>query len=973
MVTKERWVAFIRPEAVFRLLAVVSAVYFLLGGGVLFSPMTFAQSAKNEVPEEVQDWWKAESNLTPDPSVVAKILPNGFRYVLMKNQEPKDRVSMHLLVQAGSYHETESQQGIAHFLEHMMFNGSDHFPPGELVKYFQLIGMQFGPDANAHTAYRQTVFDVLLPDGKPESIEGGLIVMQDYAQGTSLLPKEIDRERGIILAEKRSRDSADYRTFVAQLQFEFPNARFAHRLPIGKESVIRSADRELMKQFYDTWYRPEKMVLVMVGEFDVPGAEKLVKKVFGDMNARAPAAAEPDFGEVSHKGLKAFYHYEPETGATSVDIEVTRTVEKRVDSKQFRKEELFLEIAQRMLQNRLEEMVSEPEAPFTSAAIFMGRSMKQIEYAAISADCKPERWEDALARIEQTLRQALKFGFNENELVRVKSELISSLENAVAQASTRESGDLANDIIRHINNDRVFLSPEQEKSLLVPFINNVTTESVHAALKKAWAPEQRLVSVTGNASLQDNDGQSPEKQIQSVYESSTLQKVKAIEKSQPAVFPYLLKPATSGEISARKEIEDLGIVLVDFENGVRLNLKKTDFEAGKVRFTVAFGDGKFAEPPDKAGLSTLAEEVINESGLGRLDKNELAYALAGTQVNTAFEISQDRFTMQGSCASKEVELLVQLLNARFMDPGFRPDAYHLAMERLEQACQSLSRDIEGAMNLEGTNFLAGGDSRFGLPPLDKLKELTLEDVRAWVLPFLSGSRLEVNVVGDMDPGAVIKLVADYFGALPERKTSAKERPSTPIVFPIGKRLDVRVDTQIPKGLVVVAYPTDDYWNIYRTRRIAVLADIFSERLREKIREELGASYSPYAYNQPSRAFTGYGVLQAYVYVAPEQATFVLDAVKEISRDIVKNGVSTEDLERSLKPILTSIKDYRRTNTYWLDRVMTDSLRHPQQLDWSRSFEADYASITIEDIQKVATAYLVDEKAACIAVLPKEKE
>jgi zinc protease len=944
-----------------------------MNGGVLFQSDAFSRTLEPVDSVSAMRWTTVESDLAPDPAVVAKILPNGFRYVMMKNQEPKDRVSMHLLVQAGSFHESESEMGLAHFLEHMMFNGSENFPPGDLVKYFQLIGMQFGPDANAHTSFKRTVYDILLPDGSSESVEKGLVVLKDYAQGAFLLQEEIDRERGVILAEKRGRDSASYRTYVAALNFEFPDARFAHRLPIGDESVIRSADHQLMKQFYDTWYRPEKMVLVMVGAFDVPGAEKLAREMFGDISARAPEMEVPEFGEISHEGLRTFYHHESETGTTSVSIEAVRKVEKPTDSTSLRKEDVVLDMAMRMLQNRLDEMVSEPDAPFTSAANNMGRFMQEIEYAEISAECQPGKWKAALARIEQTLRQALAFGFNESELNRVKREFISALENAVAQAATRESGDLSNQIIWHINNEQVFLSPQQEKSLLVPHVNDVTPEAVHASLKKAWASNHRLVLVTGNASLEEDGGQDPGIQIRTVYEASTRQAVEAMEDSPPVSFPYLPKPASPGEMADRKEIEDLGIIQVDFENGVRLNLKKTDFEAGKVRVAVAFGDGKYSEPPDKAGLAMLTEEVINESGLGRMDKNELAYALAGTQVDTGFEISQDRFVMRGVCASQETALLFQLLHTCFLDPGFRPDALHLAMDRLEQAYQSLSRDIDGAMALRGRKFLAGGDSRFGMPPLEKLKELSLEDVRSWVLPFLNGSRLEVNVVGDMDPEAVIRHVSDYFGALPERKGPGKQTPSAAITFPAGKALDVRVDTQIQKGLVVVAYPTDDYWDISQTRRISVLADVFSEKLRKKIREELGASYSPFAYNQPSRAYEGYGVLQAYVSVAPGQAAMVADAVKEISRDILANGVTAEDLDRSLKPILTSIKDYRRTNTYWLDRVMTDSLRHPQQLDWSRSFEADYASITIEDVRKVAAAYLVNENAACITVVPESGE
>ncbi len=973
MVSKGLYRGFSRSGAAAGVLMILLAVVVILCSALMQYSCSPARSSRVDVSKGAPERPPAGSDIVSDPDLVTGMLPNGFRYTMMKNREPKDRVSMHLLVQVGSFHETVDQRGVAHFLEHMMFNGSKNYPPGELIKYFQLIGMQFGPDANAHTGFQETVYDILLPGGDTESIEEGLLVLKDYAQGALLLQEEIDRERGVILSEKRSRDSADYRTYVEELKFEFPDARFTHRLPIGEETVIRTVDHESMRQFYDTWYRPERMVLIIVGEFDVPGAERLVRAEFGDMTARGAVMSGIDFGEVHHEGLKTFYHHEAELGATSVAIEVARKTETRTDSAQLRREDLVIDMAGWMLQNRLEEMVSAPDAPFTSAVIYMGRFMQQVEYGEISADCRPENWKKALSRIEQTLRQALAFGFTGNELERVKKEMVSYLENAVVQAATRESGDLASEIIWHINNNRTFLSPGQENSLLKPIISEVTLDDVHAALQKAWPPDHRLVLVTGNASLESSDGRNPEKEIQSVYELSATAQVEAREDSAPSAFPYLLKPQSPGEIRRMEMVEDLDLVQVDFENGVRLNLKKTDFEAGKIRSSIVFGDGKSAEPLDCPGLAILSEAVVNESGLGRLDKNELAYALAGSQVKTAFEIEEDRFVYRGTCASQELELLVQALYAHVMDPGFRQDAFGLVMERVEQTCEALVRDIDGAMTLEGRRFLAGGDSRFGIPPLDSLKSLTLEDVRTWIGASRKNCVLEVNLVGDMDVEGAIDLVCEYFGAIPGGVAPSGEIQRRPVAFPAGKTLDVQVDTQIPKGLVVVAYPTDDYWDISRTRRISVLGDIFSEKLRERIREELGASYSPFAYNAPSRAHGGYGVLQAYVYVAPEQADLVVKAVREISGSIVQKGVSAEDLERSLKPILTSIKDYRRTNTYWLDSVMSDCLRHPQQLDWSRTFEADYASITVEDIKKMAETYLVDERAACITIVPVGKK
>ena len=225
-------------------------------------------------------WPHEESDLLPDPGLVYGRFPNGFRYVLLKNAEPKDRVDIHLDVLAGSLNETDQEQGLAHFLEHLLFCGSTHFQPGELVKYFQSIGMKFGADANAHTGFNETVYDILLPDGKKESLEKGLVVIKDYAEGAFLLEDEIKREMGVILAEKRTRDSTSYRTYVETLKFELPESMISRRLPIGKEEIIKNAHRGLLKGFYDAWYRPEKLILVMVGDFNPEVAAELVKEKF---------------------------------------------------------------------------------------------------------------------------------------------------------------------------------------------------------------------------------------------------------------------------------------------------------------------------------------------------------------------------------------------------------------------------------------------------------------------------------------------------------------------------------------------------------------------------------------------------------------------------------------------------------------------------------------------------------------------
>ena len=917
-------------------------------------------------------WPHEKTELLPDPSLVFGRLPNGFRYLLMENRKPKDRVSMHLKVQVGSMHESDQQQGLAHFLEHMLFCGSTHFKPGELVKYFQSIGMKFGPDANAHTGYYETVYDILLPEGDRQSLEKGLTVLKDFAEGAIFPEPEIDRERRVVLAEKRTRDSASYRRFVSIMRFEFPEAKISKRFPIGLENFIKNADRKMFKNFYDTWYRPEKMILVMAGDFDAGSAAVLIDEKFSALSAKASPLPEPELGRINHKGIKPFYHFEKETGNTTVSIEVIRKIVQQPDSFDFQKRLLIKDIADQIVQSRLDVLVSKPDTPFTSASISSGIFKNQIESAEITAESSAENWGKSLALLEQTLRRALKHGFTKSELERVKKDFRSKLDNAVKKASTRESRVLAREIIMHLNRDMVFLSPKQKRDLLSPVINSLTLKQAHDSFKESWAPEHRLVLVTGNAELKSIN-EKPKELILAAYNKSCMIGVSRPAEIKAPVFPYLPEPEKKGEISSRTEIPELGIIQVDFENGVSLTLKKTDFEADEVLVNLSFGLGRAVEPADKPGLAALSSEVINESGLGKLERDEIERALAGRNTDVNFSVKEDCFFFKGKTVSKEALLLFQLLYAHLTDPGYRADAYKLSMERFRQKHLKLSSSIDGAMSLTVNRFLAGGDSRFGLPSYNMFKHLTLNDVKSWLGASLRHDTIDVSVVGDFDIDAVVDIASKYLGTLPKRCDIYKQKKLRLPQFPVAQTLEINVATKIPKGLVVVAYPTEDLWNIHRTRLFSVLADIVSERLRERIREKLGAAYSFVAYNRPSRAYPGYGVFQAFIHVDPKESNMVVGEVKKVISDLVVSGVSNEELMRTIRPTLTGIKDMLQSNYYWLNTVLSGSKKHPRQLDWSRTIMDDYASITKEELSALAKQYLDNDKAAVIIVKPKQRD
>ncbi len=914
-------------------------------------------------------WPQEDSDLSPDPDTIFGRLDNGLRYIIKANHTPRGRVSMHLLVRVGSLAEQADERGIAHFLEHMVFNGSKHFAPGEMIKYFQRIGMQFGPDANAHTGFSQTVFDVDLPRSDAQSLSEGLVVLRDYADGALLLPEEVAREKKVILAEMRSRDSYRFRAYKAVVRFELPGLLFGQRFPIGEAALIEKMDSHMLRNFYETWYRPESMILIMVGDMNPDTAKGLISERFHDLKARRPLQMSPAIGTMKHQGIKPFHHHEEESGTTRVAIETIVQQSRPSDSIDGQKQELVRQMADAMIQNRLDAMVRNSRSVLTDADIASGYYLKQVKYAQIEADCRPHSWEKGLWRIEQALRTALKYGFTPAEMLRVKNDFRAGLLKAVQEESTRDSNHLVRKILDDLNDWQVFQSPRQRADMLLPFLETVTLEQVHKALAENWKAEHRLILVTGDEDLRS--GSKPaEEQIMRAYMDAERVKVSPPAELKPPTFPYLSKPQQAGKIVYRRTVRDIGIEQVKFSNGFHLNLKPTRFKDNQVLATLCFGSGEVSEPADLPGLSEMTQAVVNESGFGRLNRIELEAALSGRLAQTDLEIREDMITINAEAATNELPLLFQLLHAHIVDPGFRENARQLVLNRFEQEYAGLAHSVDGMMALKGRNFLAGGDHRFGAPPLEHLRQRTIEQIKRWFERQIRLGPMELNIVGDFDAGEAVKLAANYFGSMQlaqgKDKQTVIDRQPEP-VFPRGKRLALTVDTDIAKALVVVAFPTEDFWDIQRTRRLMVLAELFSERLRERIREKMGAAYSPYAFNHSYRAYKGYGLIQNNVLVDPRQADAIVREIVHIAADLGSEKSEPDEFKRVLDPILAHIKDLRRKNNYWLDNVLTGVTRHPGQLGWSRTIEKDYAAIKAGEIETLARLYLAPDNAAVIIV------
>jgi len=908
------------------------------------------------------------SDLKPDPAAIWGRLPNGLRYVVLPNQEPRSRASLRLVVGSGSLYETEAQRGLAHFLEHMAFNGSTHYAPGTLVEYFQRLGMGFGNDTNASTSFDSTVYLLELPNTQPATLAEGFAVFADYAGGLLIDPNQIEKERGIILAEKRTRDSVEYRAFVAENEFLLGESLIPQRMPIGLADVIEQSGRPRFEDFYNTWYRPDNLAVIAVGDFDPAAVVAQIKATFGPLQPRAAARPQPDLGRVdTAPGLHVRYRPEPEASHTTVSLEAIVPFPGEADTAANRLRDLPRDLAFAILNRRLSILSKKEDAPFATGSASVDDGYHFFRNASLELNGKPEHWRALVATAEQELRRALDYGFEPAELTEATATYRASLEQAARSAATRRSDDLSRELVDCLLRAEVFTTPAADLALLGPALDRVTADDCLRALREVWAVNRRSLFVTGNVDLA-REPAPPESAIAAAYAASQATAVKPPEKLGNEAFAYT-QFGPAGTVAHTEEVKDLDVRLIEFANGVRLNLKPTKFEDNTIHVHIRVGAGRLTEPRDKPGLALLADLGFITGGLGRHSVDDLQRLYASKTVGLKFSVDDDALTLGGTTNRNDLLAQLQLLAAYLVDPGYRPEALRQARKALDQLYLRVAHTPEGPMQTEVPTLLASSDARFGLPPEKVAQTRTLDEVRAWLGPQLAAGPVEIGVVGDLDVDATIAAVAQTLGALPARTPKPALTKEREVSFPAPFAKIYTVPTEIPKGLVTLYWPTTDARDVRLARRLTLLGEIFADRLRVKVREQMGDAYSPEAASLPSDTFTHYGFLLAQIAVDPAQAPQVAAAVLAIADDLQKNGATADELDRAKKPVLTSLRETARTNPYWLGAVVGSCQEFPQRLDWSRTRYRDFEGITKAEIDALAAQYLAPARAIRVTVRP----
>ncbi|MDR2029961.1 MAG: insulinase family protein [Puniceicoccales bacterium] len=888
-------------------------------------------------------------------------LPNGLHYHILPHGEPPGRVSLRLIIGSGSLVEREDQRGLAHYLEHIAFCGSENFPGGDLVEYLQRQGVRFGHHSNAYTGFEETVYQLELPKTDRQSVKEGLVVLRDFLAGLTIAEAEVRRERGVILSELLHIDSPDYREALARYNFLFPNAVLSKRFPIGERSVVESMDAKKMRKFYETFYVPGNAAVVVVGDVDPVAVERAIALVFGDIAAGSPPPAV-DLGTLEVEGLRVALHREPELPQARIIIATQELLDGCGDCQDLRGEELRQKLGHWVLTRRLEQLAKAHGAVFFDGGSHSTVNLRSgLHLTQLQLTCCPEKICAALPVAEEELRRALEFPFSQAEVDRAARSILKNLDDLGEQEDSLRSDKLIGKTVDAITSERVPSSASWDATFAHAILDGVAAETVWQSFCRLWAPQNRSIFLAGNfpETLR-------EETVRTIYGRSQRTMLTPWDGQVDAPFAYENFGSPSAVVEQWQD-EDLQLHRYRFANGMRLNVRPTDFETGQVRFRLRVGHGLLTEP--LAGLAHFADWAFVEGGLGRHSWEDLRNMLVGHSVQVNFSAGVDAFLFSGRSTRSDLLLQLQLLAAFLQDPGYREEGEREAGKAIAQVYPALLHTPDGAMVRRGEMFLHGGDRRFGFPEQVEMERLTMADLRLWLTPQLRNGYCELSIVGDVDVDGVVDAVAKTLGALPTR-TGLPPPRDVPMTIPAGQNANFSYESDIPKGLLLVLWATDDCWDIGQKRRLDLLADILQDRLRARIRKELGDTYSPHVSHHASTTFKGYGLLRAEVLAEVDRIHDVAYFVHSIAEDLRCEGMGEDEFLRAKLPAISEIQEQLRHNSYWLNAIDGIQAR-PERLEFIRTLLPFYEQLERKDLLSVLP-FLKEERRMILKICPEER-
>jgi zinc protease len=892
---------------------VVLFSFFLLCALVASPAQAQAQAAQAPASASL------DQRLPFDPAVRTGTLLNGLKYFIRHNSRPEKRVLLRLAVKAGSLDEAEDQQGLAHFLEHMAFNGTEHFKPGELIAFFETTGARLGPHVNAYTSFTETVYMLQLPTDKEGLVEKGFVTLADFAVGMTLDPKEIDSERGVVLEEWRLGLGAGSRVRDKQIPVLYHQSRYAERLPIGKPDVLKTFKPERLRAFYEQHYRPDRMAVVVVGDIDVDVMEKAVREHFAALK-NPPSALPPRQDDVPlHERTLVNIATDPEAQRSGVTVVRKRSAEPDGRAVDYRRD-LVYQLVQQMINERFQELAQQPDAKFLGAGAYDDSLSPDVDAFNLSAGVTDGGIEAGLSALASEAERLRQHGFSAPELERAKKWMLASYERAYAERDKTESASFASEYVRHFLNGEPAPGIEYEVRLARDLLPGITIEEANAAIKRLLGDGSRVVLAV---SPQKPDVKIPtEAQLRASLAAGEAAAVTAWAETDTRK-ELLEKLPEPGSVAGRREIPELGVTVVTLSNGAEAWLKPTDYKNDQVLFSMYAKGGSSLAPPDRYPEASLATAQVMLSGMAGLRMTELQRVLAGklAQANPFISLSTHGFS--GSSTPADLETALQLLYAAFTRPGDDPEAFALLKKQLEAAVANRDRNPmasfgERVAQLNTSNHYTARPLTMELVSrLDRAAMTGFYKER-----FSNAADFTMFMVGAFKIDEVIPLLARYVGSLPSTGKRSSTFEDVGIRFPEEVVRDKVEKGREPRTQTLISFHANPPVDEAEVMKLHAAADVLELSLRDMLREQLGQTYTVSVGYSDMRPQTGTGRVSISFGAAPENVAGMIDRVlQEVKR--LHGEPPTEDyLTRTKESSRRAHETSVRQNNYWLGALQS---------------------------------------------------
>ncbi len=892
-----------RPQ--FQILALI--IVFAIGCG----PAAVEAPPPGPAPAPAAGPADDDPPLPLDARLTTGKLANGLTYYILPHTKPEKRANIWLAVNAGSVLEDDDQRGLAHFVEHMGFNGTKRFPKQALIDFIEKSGVRFGADLNAYTSFDETVYMLQVPTDEPELMTKGLSVLRDWADGVAFDADEVEKERGVVLEEWRLGRGAAMRLFDKEAPVLFHGSKYAERMTIGKADTIKGAPRDVLKRFYQDWYRPDLMAVIAVGDFAAADVEKQITSEFSSMAAAKKAARlRPAVPVPPHEATLVSIETDPEQTTTRIVVTSKlphRSNKSAADYRRFIAEQLW----NTMMSERLDEIKRQPNAPFLSGFASASGMVRTADALRQVATVKEDGVEIGLAALYEELLRVERHGFKSTELERARKKVLRGFQQSVKERDKRDARGFSSEIVRHFLREEAMPGPEAELALTEKYLPTYTLEELNA-IGKSLGAGSRVISVQGPTKMVKPTADA----VLALAKKVEAKDIKPYEDAAPGE-PLMAKMPAPGPVSTTKTIPEIGVTEWKLKNGVRIVVKPTTFSNDEVKMS-AFSPGGHSLVPDADYDSArFASTIVGQSGIGPLDPVQLAKSLAGKVATVWAQIRELEEGFTGSASPADLETMLQMVHLYFTAPRRDENAFSSWLTRETERVKNSRLSPEWTFMDELEQFSTQNHLRRRMPTVQTMQKVNLDKALSiYQDRFADAGDFTFLFVGNIDLEQLKALSETYLGSLPTK--DRKEKWKDPRVsYPKGVQSKTIMKGTEPKSSVSLTFHGPEKWTRDAENDIKMLQEVLSMRLREILREDMGGVYGVRVSGAISRRPKQEFALSVSFGCSPDNIEKLQKAVFEEAKSIQDKGIG-DDYIAKVKELRRRVHETNlKENTFWL--------------------------------------------------------